>query len=100
MRVVRWTTVLAVLCFAVFGVALSVSLSWGVNDQQELDRVTRANCLQIEALKAEFRKQAQESYERLPQTARLLGLELTPELQEAAEQARAETFARFARRAC
>jgi hypothetical protein len=66
----------------------------------ERGRVTRLNCQQIEALKAEFREQALERYQNLDRDGRLLGIEITPELREQAARSRNKTLARFAAREC
>lgn len=77
-------------------VALGVSLAWGANDQRELADVVRTNCRQIESLKAQFRIQAIENYERLEEDAKLLGITLTDELRSAALEGRNRNLARFA----
>lgn len=60
----------------------------------------KVNCQKIEALKAQFREQAIQNYERLDHDAELLGIELTPELREAAKQGRDRTLRRFAETDC
>lgn len=57
-------------------------------------------CSQIEALKAEFRKQAVENFANLERNARLLEIELTPELRREAAAGRDRTLVRFAAREC
>lgn len=81
-------------------VALGVSLAWGANDRRELAEVVKQNCEAIEALKAQFREQALQNFERLEENARLLDIPLTEELRQAAEQGRDRTLRRFAESDC
>lgn len=89
-------SVLVTLALASVGVALA----WGANDQAELAQVARTNCMQIEALKTQFRNQAVQSYRHLEQNARILGIEVTPELRQEAQRGRDEALRRFARSEC
>lgn len=68
--------------------------------QHDIATFAEANCLQIEALKTEFREQALESYRNLERDARLLGIPLTRELREAAIASRDRRLERFAAREC
>lgn len=65
-------------------------------DQRNLDALAERNCLNIEKLKTQFREQAHEAYENLERDARLLGIPLTKELQQAALESRDTKLARFA----
>lgn len=51
-------------------------------------RSNQSLCVEIEKLKQGFRIQAFENYNNLPKTAKLLNLELTPELRQAALESR------------
>ena len=92
----------AVLFFSV-GVSVAVIVLSGIWRSQataELKRVVQRNCMTIEALKAQFRLQATENYERLDENARLLGITVTPELRAAAKVGRDRTLGRFAAEQC
>lgn len=77
-------------------VALAAALIWRAQDQAALAEGRRQNCVSIEALKAEFRKEAIENFKRLDENAELLGIEVTPKLREAARKSRDAKLRRFA----
>jgi hypothetical protein len=56
-------------------VALGIALAWGANDQEELARVARTNCEQIEALKAVVRP---DPFDEVETRAILTDLNLDP----------------------
>ena len=87
--------VTAVMVGAVTGAALHRSQS-----QAELSDIAKQNCQNIEALKAEFRLQANEGYAELAENAQLLGITVTPELRAAALADRNRTVRRFASSDC
>lgn len=81
-------------------VALAISLAWGADDQAELAKVARENCLQIEELKREQRAEAILSYRHLARSLRLLGVEVTPEIREASRMMRDRRLRRFEAHDC
>ena len=90
-----WIAALSGIAFVAFVVALGVALAWGADDRAELGRVTRTNCLQIEALKAAQRADALESYAGLEESLRIYGITLTREIREAAILRRDSRLRRF-----
>lgn len=58
------------------------------------------NCENVEALKSVQREAARENYANLERNARLLKLELTPELRRVAREGRDATLKRFASHRC
>jgi hypothetical protein len=65
------------------------------NDVKALDQLAARNCEQIESLKREFRTEAQDEFDNIARNARLLGIELTEELLDTAQQELNKTLFRF-----
>lgn len=61
---------------------------------------SRENCREIETLKARVREGAIDDYRHLSQTARLLHIEVTPEVEQRAREVRDNALRRYAPRRC
>jgi hypothetical protein len=96
---VRWVYVTAAF-MVLSSIALSISLYMGANDRAELADVARRNCLQIEELKSEFRREAIHNFEQFDRNTELLGIDPSPELRTVAEQERDRTIVRLAPHKC
>lgn len=64
---------------AIFAVTLSLAVFEFISYHNE-----QHNCSQIELIKTRVRKNAIDSYKKLPQTAKLIGVKVTPELRRVA----------------